>query len=180
MEEVIVQSQVDSGLVARTLARGSAVAGLGIVIILIAGIEMPPEQLALWGIPILLLGLALIALGLIPYRIISRRRDTPDLLSITDEGMTYTQGGKPTLTIPFDTLSRVSFLDQAPAYGVLIQLKEHPAEKVHVHTRDYDALRIRHKTRRRFGADLFFPFFLKSEFDELRRGLALANFVDEY
>jgi hypothetical protein len=180
MEDVIVQSQVDPALVTRTLARGSVAAGLGIVIILIAGMELPASQLAIWGIPILLLGLALIALGLIPYRIIARRRDNPDILTVTDEGVHYTQMGKPTLTIPFDALARVSYLSNPPAYGVLVKLKEHPTEKVHVHTRDYDVLRVRHKTRRRFGADLFFPFFQQTEFDELRRGLALANFVDEY
>ncbi len=163
----------------RTLARGSVAAGIGIVIILIAGMELPPEQLSVWGIPILILGLALIALGLIPYRLLSRRRENPDELVVTEEGLTYFQMGKLTLTIPYDAVARVFHLNDPPAYGVLIELKEHPSEKVHVHTRDYDVIRVRHKTRRRFDADLFFPFFQRIDFDELRRGLALVNYTDE-
>lgn len=178
-EEVTIDTIVDPDLLRRTLVRGSVAAGLGIVIILISAIEIPLADLAIWGIPILILGLGLIAIGLIPYKMLDRRSTNPDSLTADGEALHYSQAGKKTLTVPYSAISRIHFYERRPLYGILINLRDHPTEKVHVHTHDFDIHRMFHRTRKRFNADLFLPFFDSPRFDELRRGLALQGYVDE-
>ncbi len=179
MEEITIHTIIDPDLMRRTLIRGSVAAGLGIVIILITAIEMPLTQLGFWGIPILIVGLGLIALGLVPYKILSKRQTSPDALTITEENLLYAKEGKATLTIPYSSISRVWHYERAPLYGVLITMRHHPAEKIHVHDHNYDIRREHQRSQKRFHADLFFPFFDETRFNEIRRALALAGYTDE-
>jgi hypothetical protein len=174
-----IHTAIDPKLLTRTLARGCVVGGLGIAMILAAAVELDVSQMPTWGVAALIIGIVLVALGWLPYKSLSKRRARPDELMPTEEALIYSQEGTLTLTIPLDSISRVSHIDQPPLYGVALELKEHPEERVRVHTRDYDVHRIRHHAKRKFGVDLYFPYFTHAAFQELRRALAEQGYSDE-
>lgn len=163
MKEAILRSSIKPSLMRKTLWQGTVLAALGAFIFLYAGVAIQRTTLQTWGIPILGVGLALITLGLLPYRRLTRLELNPYKIVIASETEFTFFKGIPLFTIPFAAIDTISFYDGKKDYGICIKLKNTPTEKVIVHTSSTCL-----KVFQRNGCDLFFPYFTRRSFDELK------------
>jgi hypothetical protein len=79
--------------------------------------------LAATGIWAYLLGLALIAIGLIPYRKLSQLELFPNVLEVHPESLVFMKRGKEPLVIPRDEISTLSFFESKSRYGILLTMR---------------------------------------------------------
>lgn len=77
---VKIRSSVCSQLMKSTLLKGTFLAGIGILIIVLAGIFLPLQDMTIFGLPLYALGCGLIAFGLIPYRRLTALEKSPNEL----------------------------------------------------------------------------------------------------
>jgi hypothetical protein len=151
------------------LLRGSAIAGIGALILLIAGATVPPQDLSIWGWPIIIVSFGLIAIGLIPYRRLSRLEDKPSKLVLTDDNeIIYIVNDRKRVTIPYDSIEKMEYLKNSNIYGIGLWLKKNNNLKPVVHDPLFNAIGHQKIAQKRFGCDLFLPFFSERALAELQ------------
>lgn len=108
----------------RTLWRGTLLAAAGALPILFSGVFLKQDALADWGWLIFLAGMALIALGLIPYRRLCKLEMNPNQLIIKDENfIDYYVKNKLVMSIPIDSIANIDYIEKNQLYGIDITLK---------------------------------------------------------
>lgn len=146
----------------RHLLRGTALAGIGMLFLVIAGVFFPPSILQSWGLFILIAGGLLIGLGLLPSRRLARLAANPDALDVTDEGNIEFIADKQVLfSFPLDTVDKVSYQEDTVCYGMLIHIKQGLQVRTFLSPKDAEAYR-------RNGNGLFFPFFSEKSCEALQ------------
>lgn len=145
--------------------RGTLIAGVGGGLFLGGGLYLTPETLSVWGLPLFVVAMGLMAFGLIPYRRLCRLEVNPYEAVPSDEGITFYAQKKKRFTIPRASIERMAFCEKGRAYGIGVWLKQPLPEKVVVHEKGPVLHSYRKWARKRFGCDLFLPYFTK-------RGLA--------
>lgn len=123
-QPIILKTNVDSSLKRRVLLRGSLLGALGAFIILFSGMFMPKAWLTVWGLPLFLGGLALIWLGLRPYRYLSRLELKPAEIHLWENRLTYKHSGKVRLSIPISEIKKIDFYKDHTPFGMVIYLNE--------------------------------------------------------
>ena len=93
------KSHIHSKMMTRMLWRGTALAGVGVLMLVLLGSQMPLAQLKVWGLPLLLVAVALVAFGLVPYRQLNKLRLQPDEMELAKGALHYTRRGQPLLSI---------------------------------------------------------------------------------
>jgi hypothetical protein len=172
-------TSIQSDFKRRILLRASVLGGIGALLLVGGGAFIPPAQLALWGVPLVLLAIILIAGGMVPYRRLCKLELSPDRLEVTDVLLLFRKE-RLALTIPFEAIESLSFVQTSSYYGVRIGLKPHPAQKLRIH------LPLGNAALRRGGGkkgeihwDLFLPFFSRESVLQLQTRLQNVVHFDE-
>lgn len=149
------------------LFRGTPIASLGILLLSYGGVFLSPSQLNIWGIPLVLLSIMLIAIGLIPYRRLCRLESTPDCLVLDTTGMTLVQQGKRRYMIPHDSIEKMEYIEKGGDYGIGIWLKQPIPEKVVVYDPRFDMQLFQNKMVKRYGCPLYLSRFSRRTFAQI-------------
>lgn len=157
-----------------TLVRGTILGAFGIILILLGGIFLPPRLLQYLGLPILMLGGALILWGMLPYKKLRRLEIKPyELIAFENKQLQYLAAGKPLLTIPSASIERISYFESGNDYGITIALKKPIPEKIRIQDSHFHFEEFQEKSRSRYCSDLFLPYFSE------RSCNLLNNFMNE-
>jgi hypothetical protein len=147
--EMHCKTRIPADLIRRKLTRAILLGGTGILLLIIAGSQMPLPTLQRWGIPILIIGIGAIAFGMVPYRRLIQLRDHPDELILEDGELIYLHRFKPVMAIPLANVERLEYRD-----GILLWLCD---QKEPIH----------------------FPHFPQSALKKLKSGLEDVVHLDE-
>lgn len=174
---MIYHTQVKPELKRSKLLRGSVIAGVGALILLIGGAAVPPSQLHVWGWLIALVSFGLIAIGMIPYRRLCRLEERPAKLVINDVNeLIYIHNDLKKITIPYEIIEKMEYFEDGNIYGIGVWIKKDAAKKIRVHDPLFDYQRRQKQAKKRFGCDLFLPFFSKRTLGDLNFESTLYEF----
>jgi hypothetical protein len=169
MSEIIkLRSTIRPELMWSALLRGTLFATVGALLLIYGGTTLPKNSLIGWGIPLVLVSLMLIAFGLIPYRRLSRLQVNPDEIHIKETSFCFISKKKMCFTVPFASIEKIELLERRALYGIGVQLKHNPSEKISVHDPRFDMQRYQACSQKRFDCDLFFPYFTSHAVEELK------------
>lgn len=119
MDKTTIRSSIKQELISNALIKGTILASLGIIPMLYGALFLNKETLGTWGIGLYLSGMALIAIGLIPYRNLSRAQKNPNEIIISeDESITYKSKGKLAFTLPIKEIHSIRYLEREHLYGI--------------------------------------------------------------
>ncbi len=164
-----LHSMVKPELKKSLLLRGSVLAAMGGALLLFSGAMIPPAGLEVWGWPIVILSFGLIAVGLMPYRRLCRLESRPSKLLLTDDNeIIYLFNDRKRVTIPYEAVKKMEYLQNDGLYGVGIWIDLSASKKVVVHDPTFNYQSHQRVAKRRFGCDLFLPFFSERAFNQLK------------
>jgi hypothetical protein len=165
-----LRSSIKPSLKQSILYKGTLLASIGTFAMVYSGIFIPASELERYGIFIVCLGIGFIALGLLPYRRISKLEKEPHEIYIVEEGsLNFLSKGKLLFTIPLDAILKIEHRDQKKDYGIALWLKESSEIS---DTNHITLKKISQDTR---GCDLFLPYFTKRSYDLLLEFLTQEN-----
>lgn len=148
--------------------RGTILSGMGILILLACGAFLPLEKLKIWGFPIFLISMTLITWGLLPYRRLRRLEMSPYRLTLDDKKwLHFAKGTSQQFGIPLCSLERIDYIEKKHDYGIGITLKEPLPKKLVVYINHFSLMDFRRKSLKRYGCDLFLPYFSNRSYQEL-------------
>ena len=172
-ETLYLSSTIRTALLNRTLKRGAWLGGGGALLIILGGTLLPLGLLKIWGIPLFCLGMACIAIGLLPYRKLTRLQLKPHAIHSNGEELMFLRSGRPLLKIPLRSLEKMVYLEKEEAYGIGLWLKWPIVEKVKVLQPHFSYATFTEESRKSFeGCDLFLPYFSKYACQRVRDLLA--------
>ena len=171
-EFLIIRSTISSPLLKKVLFRGFAIAFLGIILLLLAGIFIPPVTLRHWGWILFLLSLSLITFGLLPYRRLSRLQLKPNELVLDHfHQLTFYSKGQAILTFPLQSIVQANYIDHPQQYGIAIWMKD----SIVVHL-PKEVKKLQRQGQQIAQANLFLPYFNRHAYDELMEWLEEEKF----
>ncbi len=103
-----------------------------------------------------LAGSGLAGLGLIPHQRVSSRQKHPYILHSTEDSISLHKDNKCLLNIPWSQIESIQFIDRGKEYGLAFILKS-PLKS------------ISKRCRKRYGVDLFLPYFSQASFHMLEK-----------
>lgn len=169
---MVLYTSVSTALKRHVLLRGTCIAGSGITVLVLGGMFIAEPMLKYWGAPLLIICGILVAGGLIPYRRLMRLELNPQVLAIENgDELVYIVKGKKKLSIPLEEIHNMTFFERDQAYGIGVCLKSAGPRNIKVFDRCFDAGEFHANARKRFGCDLFFPYFTKRSWAELQNYL---------
>jgi hypothetical protein len=127
MEEIKIFTSLKGSFYRKKMVQGMLIALLGLGIIFFLGPLVKPPL----GFFILLLGVFLIAFGLIPLRRLSRLDQNPDELIVSGDQMHYIAGGKPVFSVPVKNISDLHYVEEANRWGIALTLRDQQDIIVH-------------------------------------------------
>lgn len=116
-----LRTSVSPTLLKWRLFLGSFFAICGASLILYAGVFAPQK----WGFLLFLFGMGLIALGLIPYRLLQRLEIKPNELELLEHGVIYRKRGEQQWQLPYGSIQRVVYFEDAWRYGIQLTVENH-------------------------------------------------------
>lgn len=137
----MLKSSISSARMRHSLLRGTAYAALGLCIIILGGVFLPPEDLQIIGFPLYIVGGGLITYGLLPYRKLTLLEKNPSTLTIDRGYLTWRRHNKPLVSIPAQDIKSFSYNSDPLHYGIHISLTT--------------------------GRYIFMPYFSKHTYDRL-------------
>lgn len=164
-DTITLRSTIHPDLKRSMLFKGSAIAIIGFLPLLYAGIMVPAEHLQFWGFPLFLLSFAMIAAGLIPYRKICKLEEQPNEIILSQDSLQYYENKKLLFTIPLSNIDSIQNIEEGKRYGIGMQLKN-SENKIILH-QPIEIAKIRKKMQKTYGVDLFFPYFSHRSYQEL-------------
>lgn len=157
-EVVTFRSSIHSSLKRYVLLRGTVIASIGVGFLLSTGIFFPIVMLGKWGFLIWMASLSFIALGLIPYRRLSRLETHPYELKIINSSLcVLSLKGKTILSFPLQAVSKMEYLSDHHLYGIGIWLYSSSTFS--------DLLK---KPSRFSDCSLFLPYFSLNSFKQIK------------
>jgi hypothetical protein len=167
-QPITIYTSVKPELLRKKLLIGTFLAGTGVILLAICGAYLSPDEMQVWGLPILAIGLGLIAWGMIPFRRLSYLEANPNQLTLTDgEYLQYNCRGVQQFTIPMRTIEKTDFIDSKGNYGIAIWLKSPAPEPVVVHNRRLNMTEEQKHNRKNYGCDLFLPYFTRRKYTQI-------------
>ena len=169
-EEVFtIRSSILPSLSYQVLLRGTLLGGVGALSLLLAGAFLPPQKMQVWGPFFFLVGLGMIAWGLLPYKRLKRLEEKPYRLSLEgDEWLHFSCGGKALLSIPIGSIESMKYDEKGLIYGIGIVLKNPVPHKVMIQDPSFNMIRFLDWSRKQHGCDLFLSYFSRRSFQSLQ------------
>lgn len=178
LDSIKLFSTVKPTLVRKTLIKGSIIAIFGILILSYFGTFVSPSVLKFWGIPVVISGVALIAIGLIPYRRLRKLETSPSEIIVGSDGyIQYFSGGKQRYSIPISLILKTEYIENESCYGIAFRFKEATEEKIIVHDRHYKMAKQLKTSQDKYGCNLFIPMFNRRAYARL--ALTLDSCLDD-
>jgi hypothetical protein len=118
MDTLTLRTSVRPELKRTLLIRGMILAVIGLALLMVGGIFLPPETLKQWGFPLFLVSILCIGGGLIPYKRVVKLESAPDSIVISDRGEIHYKGK----TYRMDAVEKVEFYENR-GYGIKMTLK---------------------------------------------------------
>lgn len=172
-QKASLRSSVSSAMMQKTLLRGTFLGGLGVLILLAAGIFVPPDQMKVWGPFFFLFSLGLITFGLLPYKKLKRLEEKPYTLTIEgEEWLHLSSQGKPLFSIPISSIDHIDYMDRSDPYGIAVFLKNPLPKKLTVQDPNFDLAAFYQRSLNQHQCDLFLSYFSRRSF------IALQEFVN--
>lgn len=163
-----INSAITKDLQYATLLRGALLALFGAILLIIPGITLAPNTLSTYGPFLFFLGFGLITLGLLPYRQLTQLQMQPYQLIPENTHFLFKMKGKPIFSIPYASIDHSSFVDNRWNYGIALWIKPNTTSPVIIHSPNIDINRLRNKNQKKYGCDLFLPFFTQRSFAEFK------------
>lgn len=167
-EQLKLRSTISNALLTSILVKSNLIALPGVILIFAAGTWLAPLQLSSWGWAIVLLGFALIAFGLIPYKRIHRLQLQPHEIILNENSLQFAATGNSSFTVPYTAIREVNYIAKGGIYGIGIFLTEDIKEKVCVHDTNLHIGAYQEDSKARFGCDLYLPYFHQKSFNKLK------------
>lgn len=166
-----IRSSINKDLYKKTLFRGSFLSFLGFLPLLYGSLWMDAATLSVWGIPFFIVGMGLIMWGMLPLKRIKELERHPNELHwIDNQAICYDHKGKKTVTIPISTIENLTYFEDEAIYGIKLTFKKDMDQKVTVHDPRFAYERYEKESRKRYGCDLFFPYFSKKSYARFQIG----------
>ncbi len=166
MSTQILYSSVRPSLKQSKLHLGLILGLLGVGLFLYMGISLAPGELQFWGIPGFFVSGVLVTLGLKPYRRLMTLEGCPHHLRLgPGHRIEFAYASRPFLALAAKDIAELSYRDAADSYGIVVRVRDLKAVQklsIELDLEAYVAV-----TQRRYGGDLFFPFFSQRSFDLL-------------
>lgn len=162
-----VYSTIKTDIKKAALIKGSSIAGVGILSWVLGAVFMDRQQLQDYGWLVFLFGLVLLAVGMIPYKRLTRLENSPNEIVFDGEIFSYYRRGLPAFTIPAESIKETIYLEKTEPYGIGIQLKTPLPKPVTVQDPHLDMVDFQKKSQRGYGCDLFLPYFSRRTYQEL-------------
>lgn len=170
-DSLTIRSSINHNLYKKTLFRGSFLSFLGFLPLLYGSLWMDAATLSVWGIPLFIVGMGLIMWGMLPFkRIKELERDPNELHWIDNHSISYDHKGKKTMTIPINSIENLTYLEGNTIYGIKLTFKKNMDQKVTVHDPRFAYERYEKESQKRYGCDLFFPYFSKRSYSKFQPG----------
>jgi hypothetical protein len=166
-DSITIRTSIHPPVIRFLLMRGSILGLLGAIILLLGGSLLPAENLQHWGWFILLVGVGLITMGLLPYRKIKRVESKPNKLIMDTESLHYVVRDKTVCTIPLASIAEMQYRPSRHHYGIKILLKKPLPSRVRFYNSHFNVRGWRNRSLRRYGCDLFLPYFSKEALGRL-------------
>lgn len=108
----------------RLLLRGLLFSSVGGLLLLGMGTFAREEILTVWGLPSFALGIFLIALGMIPYRRMTKLETHPHQILFDREALTFISNKGNNATIPYRDITKIRYFEGKTRYGLWLDRKE--------------------------------------------------------
>ncbi|MFT4553782.1 MAG: hypothetical protein ACI9S8_002424 [Chlamydiales bacterium] len=167
-EQLKLRSSINNQLLTSLLIKANLIALPGIILIIAAGIWLPPTQLSSWGWALVLLGFAFVALGMIPYKRLFKLQMQPHEIIVNEDSLHFAAKGKSSFTIPLEAIKKIEYLAKGKVYGIRVFLRENIKKKVCVHDTELHIEAFQEDSKTRFDCDLFLPYFHENSFKKLQ------------
>jgi hypothetical protein len=182
-ETEVLRSSIPNPLLRALLIRGTVLGVAGISILIYGGVLVSHRVLEHWGWLWFLAGVFLVTLGLRPYRRLSQLQLHPYSLSISAEAVDFGRGGKTFYTLPLSLIASLRHVDERPESGILVTLHKEHSERIRVLDPHFPMAEHLTENKKKFGGDLFCPFFstasLRALAEHLEAGLDDIVHTDE-
>lgn len=162
--QILVRSCIKPSLLRSTLFRGTYIAIAGVIIIVTSGMLLPLFLLRVFGLPLLLLGFALIASGLLPYRRLAKLEMHPYEIAYDETHLLFFRNKKPAFKVPLELLQKIEYYEKGKLYGMGVKMKKSLKDQVIIYDKKLDIPTFFSTNE---GFDLFLPYFTKSASDEM-------------
>lgn len=163
-----IRSSIKTSLLNHTLFRGTIIAGIGGAILLFAGVFVPLSSLNTWGFPIFLASLALITLGLLPYKRLKRLEVNPyEIVADHEKMWHFFEKGMPLFSLPVDDIEKTVLIEKEYLYGIGVILKKPLPLPIAIHRKAFSLEDYEKESLKKCGCDVFFPYFSKRAYQEL-------------
>lgn len=164
------RTTIKPSLSRRILFKGVAKAAAGAALFIFGGVFLPVGSLSHWGIFLFLIGIGLIGWGLYPYKKLMNLEVKPYEIIIDEDSrmLCYNNKEKPILSIPLDSIEKLSYFEGLENYGILIHLKTSSSLKVALHDLSGRGIRLPKGCLKQDEKMLFLPYFSMRTFQELK------------
>jgi hypothetical protein len=162
MEKLILYSTVYPPIMRQALYRGFLLGIVGILSIVLSAIFLNPSVLTQWGFFIFMAGFALMAIGLVPYRHLTRLATKPDILIVKGEShLELHSKGKKVFEISLTCLKQLNYVQLGQSYGIGLWPHTDEAELPQI-------MLANKQIYAAFGCTYLLPYFSKRSFEEIQ------------
>ncbi len=162
-----IRTTITPNLLHQTLLKGFGLALIGILGLLYGSIYADLLTLQMWGFTLFIVSLGLIAMGLLPYRRLSRLQMNPNKLCLAEpHHLEFYAKDRLLLVIPMESIARLEYVANPAPYGIAFWLKPTHSSVI-VKGFPEDIRSLKEQGKKRAGADLFLPYFTQRSFEEL-------------
>jgi hypothetical protein len=159
-----------------SLMRGSFVAGTVTLALLLSAVYFSQTFLTVWGLPIMMVWIACLCWGMIPYRELVQLENAPNKLTLTSESLIFSLKGKDLLSIPLASVASLEHIDFPSTYGIGIRLLQPAPKPVVVH----GTPKMMKAYYGKYRFDIFLPYFTKRAYGEIEGARAITLLTGEY
>lgn len=171
-DTLTIYSSIKQPLIKRALLKGSSIAFFGMLPLIYSTLYIGPGPLSYIGMALYFFGLAMIAVGMVPYRNLTFLERHPHKLAlVNNEGLIYFHKGKQTLTVPLSKIEALNYFEGKETYGIAIRIKRDVPEKIIVHNPSFNVEEFQRLSQKGFGCDLFLQYFSKRSFQQIEENL---------
>ena len=157
MDTLTLRSSIRPSLMRYSLWRGAILAGIGVILLLTGGAFLPAAPMKIWGLPLFLVGIALITWGWLPYRRLRRLEMNPHRLIIEKDWLHFSANNQTLLSIPWESVAQFKYMENGRNYGMGIELKKPLPQQIIVHAGGKGGYGM--PVWKCYGCDLFLPYF---------------------
>ena len=125
-ESVIVYSCIKKSMMKKEIMKGTAIAILSLIPLLLSFIYLKASILETYGLGLLILAFGGLYIGLGRYKALARIENAPNRLTITSHELIFSLRGKPKYSIPLEHISSMGYREGSVDYGLIVTLGVNP------------------------------------------------------